>query len=90
MTSNASWRTPRRRERLVPLTPERFRAGDVYIEYSFEDVLFRYEYATRRFFRRFVGESTESEVAFDNRLLNDAIRFGDEVGSARYWAGADE
>lgn len=74
----------------MPVGSERFRAGDVYLEYSFEDVRFRYELATRRFFRRFGDEADETEVAFDNRLLNDAIRFGEEIGAQRYWASTTD
>ena len=66
---------------------ERFRQGDVFIDYDFEDVLFRYDAGSRRFFRKFYGESKESEVPHDNRLLNDAIRFGNETEAMSYHSG---
>lgn len=66
---------------------EHFSQGDVYIDYAFEDVMFRYENSTRLFYRKFDGETEEREVPFDNRLLNDAERFGDECDAATYHKG---
>ena len=66
---------------------ERFRRSDVFIDYDFEDVMFRYEFGARRCFRKFYGDSHESEVPHDNRLLNDAIRFGIETEAASYQLG---
>ena len=63
---------------------ERFEQGDVYITYRFEDVMFRFDASTARYFRKFHGESEEIEVAHDNRLLNDAIRFGEEIDASTY------
>ena len=69
------------------MSKDQFRDRDIFITYDFEDVMFRYEYATRRFFRKFFGESKEVEVPHDNRLLNDAMRFGDETNAMSYQAG---
>ena len=66
---------------------EQFRSRDIFIDYDFEDVMFRYECSTRHFFRRFYGESDEYEVPHDNRLLNDAIQFGDETDETTYRKG---
>lgn len=66
---------------------ERFRLGNVFIDHNFEEVLFRYESSTRRFYRRFYGESKEDEVQFDNRLLHDAILFGEETDEDTYMRG---
>jgi hypothetical protein len=66
---------------------ERFQQGDVFIDYDFEDVLFRFDAASRRYFRKFYGEPSEHEVPHDNRLLNDAIRFGTETDRTIYEAG---
>ena len=66
---------------------EQFRDRDIFIDYDFEDVMFRYEHSTRRFFRRFYGESNENEVPHDNRLLNDAILGGSEINAKTYQAG---
>jgi hypothetical protein len=64
-----------------------FRAGDLYIEYRFESVLFRYEHATERFYRRFYGDSGERRVPHDNGLLNDGILSGVLTTRERYDRG---
>ena len=66
---------------------ERFQQGDVFIDYDLEEVMFRYESSSHRCLRKFYGESTEDEVLHDNRLLNDAMRFGDEIDSRTYEVG---
>ena len=66
---------------------EQFRDRDIFIDYDFEDVMFRYEPGSRRFFRKFYGESKEDEVPYDNRLLNDAMQFGDETDAKTYQVG---
>jgi hypothetical protein len=71
----------------VPISSKRFQKGDVFIDYDFESVLFRYEAATKTFFRRFYGEEKESAVPSDNRLLNDAIRMGAETDPVTYATG---
>ena len=66
---------------------EKFRDRDIFIDYDFEDVMFRYEPKTRKFFCKFHGKSVEIEVPFDDRLLNDAMRFGDETDKISYTTG---
>jgi hypothetical protein len=58
-------------------------ADPVYVRYDHEDVMFRWDAAARKFFRRFVGEAVETEVPHDNELLNDALRFGDTIDDRR-------
>ncbi len=65
----------------------KFRDRDIFLDYEFEDVMFRFEAGARRFFRKFYGESKESEVLHDNRLLNDAMLFGEETDSKTYQQG---
>jgi hypothetical protein len=60
---------------------------DVFIDYDFENLMFRYEHTTRRFFCKVYGKSQETEVPHDNRLLNDALRFGDETDEKTYRTG---
>ncbi|MFB3923092.1 MAG: hypothetical protein ACE145_15325 [Terriglobia bacterium] len=56
----------------VPL--EAFREGhDVYIDYPFEDAMFRYEHKTGKVFRKFYGEA-EVEIEHSSELFHDAIR----------------
>jgi hypothetical protein len=75
------------RETKMGISSVQFRHRDVFIHYDFEEVFFRYERETRKFFRKFYGEEGEGEVPFDNRLLNDAIRFGEETDEATYASG---
>ena len=66
---------------------EQIRDRDIFIDYDFEEVMFRYEHGTRKFFCRFYGKTTEFEVPFDDRLLNDAMRFGEETDETTYEKG---
>jgi hypothetical protein len=74
---------------MMGIPNEEFRKRDIYIDYDFEEVMFRYEHSTRRFFRKFYGESNddEDEVPYDNRLLTDAILGGDEIDAKTYQEG---
>lgn len=64
-----------------------FRASDLYIEYVFEEVLFRYENESGRFFCKFYTDIKEHERNHDNRLLNDAILSGVLTTAERYLNG---
>jgi hypothetical protein len=64
-----------------------FRAGDLYIEYVFEKVLFRYENKKDRFFRKFYSQSDEVKVPHDSKLLNEAISSGVLTTAERYFSG---
>jgi len=66
---------------------EQFKDRDVFIDYDYEDVMFRYDYATRSFYRKFYGESEENEVLYDNGLLNDAMIGGEEIDITTYLNG---
>lgn len=66
---------------------EAFKGGDLYIEYGFEEVLFRYEKKTSRFFRKFYDESHEHEVPHDSELLCEATCSGVLTTAERYFSG---
>lgn len=80
-------RSDKENGRMTGFPKEQFRDRDVYLDYDFEDVMFRFEHSTRHFFRKFYGESEEKEVPFDNRLLNDAILGGTEIDAKTYQEG---
>jgi hypothetical protein len=64
-----------------------FRLGlDVYVDYGFEEVLFRWVRGTGRVFRIFYG-GLEREVKLPDRLWDDAVRFGRRTTPERYWKG---
>ena len=69
-------------------TGEYLDTKDVYIDYPFEEVMFRRMKKDGSIFRKFYGEyeSTES-IPHDNRLYNDALLFGDEITQKEYEAG---
>jgi hypothetical protein len=62
-----------------------FDGRDVYIDYPFEEVMFRWEHQARKIYVCFYGERESSEpVPHDSRLLNDALRYGDEIDRLQY------
>lgn len=63
------------------------RHKDVYIDYDYEDVMFRYDHKNRRFFRKFYGKDNEVEVWYDNRLLTKAFLYGKEIKEKDYKDG---
>jgi hypothetical protein len=64
-----------------------FKAGDLYIEYGFEKVLFRYEKKTARFYRKFYSDSHEHEIQHDSDLLCEAECSGVLTTAERYFTG---
>jgi len=68
----------------VGVMPDRFRAGDVYLFYDQESVMFRWDRRTRKCYRKFVGHREESEIPHSNKLFNDATRFGQEISRDQY------
>jgi hypothetical protein len=68
---------------------ERYHQGDFWVFYDFEDVLFRWESATGKYYRKFVDHANEKEreLPRDNRLLSDALRWGDEITAEVYGRG---
>jgi len=69
----------------VPL--EVFREGhDVYIDYPFEDAMFRYEYQTGRVFRKFYGEA-EVEAGYTSNLFREAMSAGQQITAEQYAKG---
>ncbi len=69
----------------VPL--ERFGAGDVYIDFPFEDMMFHYVKETGRVFRRFYGETHEDEIPHSAGVFCDAISAGTETTAEDYAKG---
>lgn len=59
---------------------------DVYLDYPFEGVMFRWGHDSRSWFRRFYGEG-EVPVPPRDELHVDAQRFGEEISKAEYLRG---
>lgn len=64
-----------------------FAAGDVYIDYPFEEVMFRWDRAEEKIYRRFYGSREDGPVSHDNRLCNDALLYGEQISREVYLKG---
>jgi len=66
---------------------EVFREGrDVYIDYPFEDVMFRWEHKTGKVFRKFYGQA-EGEIPYSSNLFHEAISAGQQITAEQYTQG---
>jgi hypothetical protein len=61
-----------------------FGKGDVYLDYPFEQVKFRWEAETKKVFRRRYGKS-ESESDYTSDLFRDAISSGKLITREEYY-----
>jgi len=69
-------------------TGEYLNTKDVYIDYPFENVMFRRMKKDGAIYRKFYGEQESSEViSDDNRLFNEALLSGDEITLEEYEIG---
>ena len=67
---------------------EHFSERDIFIDYPFENVMFRWDHVQKEIFVKFYDESEcTNNVPHDNRLFNDALRFGDEISENVYHQG---
>jgi hypothetical protein len=66
---------------MVPLAL--FRKGDVYIDYPFEDMKFRFDKATNKVFVRFYGKP-EVEIDQSDVHFNEAIQAGKVITKEQY------
>ena len=66
---------------------EPFARGDIYVDYPFEDVMFRWDHLERKAYRKFYGKAETGPIPHDNRLYNEALCFGDEISREAYLAG---
>ncbi len=65
-----------------------FAERDIFVDYPFEEVMFRWDHVAEEIYRRFYGQPEDVEpIPHDNRLFNDALRFGDEITRERYDEG---
>lgn len=60
---------------------------DIYIDYDFEEIMFRFDSKANRFFSKMYRSDIEYEVPFNDTLLKDAIASGDEIDSETYHSG---
>lgn len=62
---------------------ELFRIGDVYIDYPFEDMKFRFDKASNKVFVHFYGKQ-EVEIDQGNAHFNEAIQAGNVITEEQY------
>ena len=67
-----------------PTALQACRRGDVFLDYPFEDVKFRYEKKTGKVFRRFYGQP-DREVSFSSNLFRDALSAGKQISREEYF-----
>lgn len=63
---------------------EAFCQGDVYLDYPFENVKFRYENKTGKVYRRFYKQA-EEEVSYSSNLFRDAMSAGKQITCEEYF-----
>lgn len=66
---------------------ERFSREDIFVDYPFEEVMFRWDHVERKTYRKFYGEREFGPIPHDNGLYNEALRSGEEVTRETYVAG---
>ena len=66
---------------------EVFAKRDVFVGYSYESVMFRWDHQKKEAFQKFYGELPEDEtpVSLDNKLFNDALLNGHEISRDQYF-----
>ena len=67
---------------------ELFSKKDMYIDYSFEEVMYRWGHEEEKIYVKFYGEEEKSEtIDHGNRLFNDALLSGLEITRDEYLRG---
>ncbi|WP_434777396.1 hypothetical protein [Neisseria sp. Ec49-e6-T10] len=67
---------------------QRFNEEDIYIDYPFEEVMFRWDHSIKKVFHKFYGkDEIEQPIEQSNKLLNEALLFGDEISEEQYFQG---
>ena len=64
---------------------EEFSKRDIYVNYSFEDAMFRWDHEEEIIYVKFYNKNESLEpVPHDNRLFNDALLYGEEITKEEY------
>jgi hypothetical protein len=67
---------------------ERFNTEDVFVDYPYEEVTYRWDHFSKQVFVKFYGDDEGSQpIPQDNKLYNDALRFGEEISQEEYRRG---
>ncbi len=63
---------------------KQFTTQDVFIDYPFESVKFRWDHRQRRVYRKFYGDAEETEVPYNSTLFNEALASGSQIEKDDY------
>ena len=64
---------------------EEFSKRDIYVNYAFEDVMYRWDHREEKIYVKFYNKKESPEpVPHDNRLFNDALLYGEEITKEEY------
>jgi len=67
-----------------------FADRDVYINYPFEEVMFRWDHIEQKVYIRFYGKAERRDpILHDSRLFNEALLSGNEISREEYEADAE-
>lgn len=62
-----------------------FDSDVIFLDYDFEDVMYRWDRANKLVYVKFYGEKEkEKPVPTSNRLFTDALRFGKKISQSEY------
>jgi hypothetical protein len=66
----------------------KFGQHDVFVDYPFEKVMFRWDHLTKKVYRKFYSESEfKTEIEPANNLFNQALMHGLEISQDEYLKG---
>lgn len=71
----------------MAIKSELFAKGDVYIDYPQEDVMFHFDHASGKIFRKFYGSPKESEVSHSSSIFAESRIYGSPISRADYQKG---
>ena len=62
-----------------------FKERDIFVDYPFEEVMFRWDHLQQQAFRKFYGmPEGKDPVPHENRLFNDALLYGSAISKEQY------
>jgi len=65
-----------------------FADNDIYVDYPFEEVMYRWEHLVEKIHIKFYGENEKAElIPHDNCLFNEALLSGNEITQEEYQNG---
>lgn len=74
--------------KMAPNKGEEFSRRDIFLDYPFEEVMFRWDHRTEEIHKKFYGKQESLEVVhYSNRLFNEAILSGHEITREQYLNG---